>query len=161
VFSDTRATTVSAYFRDIIRTNLAKNNVVIQVVCGEAKEASLSIHPNLLVKHRANPSAPLFFPRVDECYYSGYKGDTVLNTMRCVMNIIDLWNIHNEMILYVIKDRGDGDESGTEGFDSDESDTDTYIKTPAYIDYAKIFEEYFRLELSVIPNQKRGLVVLF
>jgi S-formylglutathione hydrolase FrmB len=31
VFSDTEATTVSAYLTDVIRDNLAKNNVVIQV----------------------------------------------------------------------------------------------------------------------------------
>jgi hypothetical protein len=165
VFSDAG---VSSYITDVIRDNLTKNNVVIQVVRGEATDVSLSIHPNHLVKHRANPSAPLFFPRVDECYYTTRIGDTLYDIMREVSNVIDLWDSHEQMKLYVVKQSryGDGDddddddesESGTEGFDSDD---DIYAK-PQSCDYAPaIFEEYFTKVLSVIPNQKRGLVVLF
>jgi UDPglucose 6-dehydrogenase len=166
VFSDTRATTVSDYLRDIIRTNLAKNNVVIQIVRGSGDGCvSQTIHKNHLVKHRANPSAPLFFPRVDECYYTQHTGDRLYDIMRDVSCVIDLWNSHEEMTLYVVKQSryGDGDdddesESGTEGFDNDD---DIYAK-PQSCDYAPaIFEEYFTKVLSVIPNQKRGLVVLF
>jgi hypothetical protein len=94
--------------------------------------------------------------------------------MRGVMNIIDLWNSHKEMILYVLKpsvvdetraadadaDEAAADESGTEGFDSD-ADADPYHTPSPQFDYAMIIEEHFRLKLSVIPNQKRGLVVLF
>jgi UDPglucose 6-dehydrogenase len=177
VFSDTRATTVSAYFRDIIRTNLAKNNVVIQVVraydnIGNVSVASQTIHKNHLVKHRANPSAPLFFPRVDECYYTQHTGDTLYDIMREVSNVIDLWDSHEEMKLYVVKQsRYESEheserehESGTEGFDSDadaDADADAYAK-PRSCDYATtIIEEYFTKVVSVIPNQKRGLIVLF
>jgi hypothetical protein len=168
VFADSEATTATrGYLTDVIRANLAKNNVVIQIERNVYKSSSIFTHPNLIVKHQPNTGTPLFLPRVDECYYTSYRGDTALDTMRGVMNIIDLWNSHKEMILYVIKQHDDDDgsngcdESDTEGFDSDDVDADAYVKTPAYIDYAKIFEEYFRSELSIIPNQKRGLVVLF
>jgi hypothetical protein len=87
------------------------------------------------------------------------------------MNIIDLWNSHKEMILYVVKpsvvdvirtDAESESESGTEGFDSDaDADADADTDTVPQFDYATIIEEYFRLQLSVIPNQKRRLVVLF
>jgi hypothetical protein len=166
VFSDES----SLYLIDIIRTNLAKNNVVIQVVRA-AGSASQPIHKNLLVKHRPGPNAPLFFPRVDECYYTQHTGDTLYDIMREVSNVIDLWDSHEEMKLYVVKQSRYCDEheseSGTEGFDSDADadrnyDADAYTKSRLYDDYATtIIEEYFTKVLSVKPNQKRGLVVLF
>ena len=172
VFSDTGATTVSAYLTDVIRDNLAKNNVVIQVVraagSGKGCGASQPIHKNLLVKHRPGPNTPLFFPRVDECYYTQHTGDALYDIMREVSNVIDLWDSHEEMKLYVVKQSRYDDESeheseresGTEGFDSDDN-ADAYVK-PRACDYAgAIIEEYFTKVLSVKPNQKRGLVVLF
>ena len=160
VFSDT-----SQYLRDITRTNLTKNNVVIQVV---RDGVSQPIHKNHLVKHRASPNTPLFFPRVDECYYTQRTDDTLYDIMREVSCVIDLWDSHEEMKLYVVKQSrydgdGDGDaESGTEGFDSDSDvDTDPDVK-PRSCDYAAaILEEYFTKVLSVIPKNKRGLIVLF
>ena len=168
VFSDTGATaSASAYFTDVIRDNLAKNNVVIQVVRA-AGSASQPIHKNHLVKHLPGPNAPLFFPRVDECYYTQHTGDALYDIMREVSNVIDLWDSHEEMKLYVVKQSRYDDESehesehesGTEGFDS-EDDADAYVK-PRACDYAgAILEEYFTKVLSVKPKQKRGLVVLF
>ena len=164
VFSDTG---VSSYLTDVIRDNLAKNNVVIQVVRA-AGSASQPIHKNLLVKHRPGPNTPLFFPRVDECYYTQHTGDALYDIMREVSNVIDLWDSHEEMKLYVVKQSRYDDESGTEsehesgteGFDSDDN-ADAYVK-PRACDYAgAIIEEYFTKVLSVKPNQKRGLVVLF
>jgi hypothetical protein len=179
VFSDGAAsststsTSTSGYLNDIIKTNLTKNNVVILVVrdrdCENDRYVSLSTHPNLLVKRQPEAGTPLFFPRVDECYYTAYRNDTTLDTMCGVMNIIDLWNSHKEMILYVVKpsvvdvirtDAESESESGTEGFDSD-ADADADADTVSQFDYATIIEEHFRLQLSVIPNQKRRLVVLF
>ena len=170
VFSDTESTTVSAYFTDVIRDNLAKNNVVIQIVraagSGNGCGASQTIHKNHLVKHRANPNAPLFFPRVDECYYTQRNGDTLYDIMREVSCVIDLWDSHEEMKLYVVKqsryesesEHEHEHESGTEGFDS-EDDADA---KPRACDYATtIIEEYFTKVVSVIPKQKRGLIVLF
>lgn len=171
IFSDdSTSSSASAYFRDIIRTNLAKNNVVIQIVRaydnGNVSVIYQPTHKNHLVKHRANPNAPLFFPRVDECYYTQHTGDTLYDIMREVSNVIDLWDSHEEMKLYVVKQsRYDDDserehESGTEGFDSD-ADADADAK-PRSCDYATtIIEEYFTKVVSVIPNQKRGLIVLF
>ena len=162
VFSD--AVPVSSYLADIIQTNLANNNVVIQVVRGSG--VSPATHKNLLVKHRAGPSTPLFFPRVDECYYTTRTGDTLYDIMREVSCVIDLWDSHEEMKLYVIKqsryDSESESESGTEGFDSDDGGGgDAYVK-PRSCDYAAgALEEYFVKVLSVIPNQKRGLIVLF
>ena len=170
VFSDTEATSsASAYFTDVIRDNLAKNNVVIQIVRA-AGTASQTIHKNHLVKHRANPNAPLFFPRVDECYYTQRNGDTLYDIMREVSCVIDLWDSHEEMKLYVVKqsryesehESEHESESGTEGFDSeDDADADADAK-PRACDYATtIIEEYFTKVVSVIPKQKRGLIVLF
>jgi hypothetical protein len=172
VFSDG---TGSSYLTDVIRTNLAKNHVVIQVVRdgggGGGESVSLSTHH--IIKRQTDAGTPLFFPRVDECYYTAHRNDTTYDTMRGVMNIIDLWNSHKEMILYVLKpsvvdethtDEAAADESGTEGFDSD---CDAYTvsnvnsRPSPHFDYAMIIEDHFRLKLSVIPNQKRGLVVLF
>ena len=146
VFSDGAASlgsSVSSYLTDIIKTNLVKNNVVILIVrdadCENDIYVSLSTHqhPNLMIKRQQSANTPLFFPRVDECYYASHRNDTTLDTMRCVMNIIDLWDSHKEMILYVIKHHSHDYDSGV------------------------LFEEYFRSQLSVIPNQKRRLVVLF
>jgi hypothetical protein len=84
--------------------------------------------------------------------------------MREVSCVIDLWDSHEEMKLYVVKqsrysDDGDGDaESGTEGFDSDD-DADVKQRSCDYA--AAILEEYFTKVLSVIPKNKRGLIVLF
>jgi len=173
VFSDGAAPPGSSYLMDVIRSNLAKNHVVILVVrdgdCENDICVSLSTHPNLLIKRQSGSSPALFFPRVDECYYSAHRNDTTYDTMRGVMNIIDLWNSHKEMILYVVREtrttdaHADDAESGTEGFDSDGIDSDPAITydTASQFDYAMIIEEHFRLKLSVIPNQKRGLVVLF
>ena len=151
--SGSSGSSVSSYLTDIIKTNLVKNNVVILVVrdadCENDIYVSLSTHqhPNLIIKHQTDPGASLFFPRVDECYYASHRNDTTLDTMRCVMNIIDLWDSHKEMILYVIKHHS--------------NDYDAESESDSVIDYAKIFEEHFRSQLSVIPNQKRRLVVLF
>ena len=175
VFSDGRASPGSSYLTDVIKDKLAQNHVVIQVVRdggGGGESVSLSTHH--IIKHQTDAGTPLFFPRVDECYYSAHRSDTTYDTMRGVMNIIDLWNSHKEMILYVVKpsvvdetrsaaDDADNAESGTEGFDSDcdaYTVTNTNVRSPQF-DYAMIIEEHFRLKLSVIPNQKRGLVVLF
>ena len=175
VFSDGRASPGSSYLTDVIKDKLAQNHVVIQVVRdggGGGESVSLSTHH--IIKHQTDAGTPLFFPRVDECYYSAHRSDTTYDTMRGVMNIIDLWNSHKEMILYVVKpsvvdetrsaaDDADNAESGTEGFDSDcdaYTVTNTNVQSPQF-DYAMIIEEHFRLKLSVIPNQKRGLVVLF
>jgi hypothetical protein len=166
VFSDD-----SQYLRDITRTNLAKNNVVIQVVRAYESDkgccVSQPIHKNHLVKYRANPNTPLFFPRVDECYYTTHTDYALYDIMREVSCVIDLWNSHEEMKLYVVKqsrysDDGDGDEteSGTEGFDSD-VDVDVDVKQRSCDYAAAILEEYFTKVLSVIPKNKRGLIVLF
>jgi UDPglucose 6-dehydrogenase len=169
VFSDD-----SHYLRDIISTNLAKNNVVIQVVRERRHSVSHTTHNNLLVQYHTNPNAPLFFPRVDECYYTTRMGDTLYNITREVLRVIDLWNNHEQMTLYVVKQSRNDDpeeedeepcnESGTEGFDSDQNDRtesdEVYDKS--YYDYAPaIFEEYFTKVISIIPNIKRRLVVLF
>lgn len=168
VFSDES----SLYLVDIIRTNLAKNNVVIQIVreSGKGCGVSQTTHKNHLVKHRANPNTPLFFPRVDECYYTQHTGDTLYDIMREVSCVIDLWDSHEEMKLYVVKQSRYSEheherehESGTEGFDSDyDADRDADAKIRLYDDYATtIIEEYFTKVLSVIPKNKRGLIVLF
>ena len=169
VFSDESASP-SAYFTDVIRTNLAKNNVVINIVrgheSGKGFGVSQPIHKNHLVKHRDNPNTPLFFPRVDECYYTQRTGYALYDIMREVSCVIDLWDSHEEMKLYVVKQSrysGDSDddddaESGTEGFDSDD-DADVKHRSCDYA--AAILEEYFTKVLSVIPKNKRGLIVLF
>ena len=180
VFNDTASITPSSsslYLADIIRTNLAKNNVVIEV-SRDLLENNI-IHPNTttmtattnhIVKYcdRTNPGAPLFFPRVDECYYVPHSTHTSYETMQEVARVIDLWNQHQEMTLYVIKlsrtkydDDGES-ESGTEGFDSDgdgDDNGDLDLDRCAYA--VSIIQDYFSRVLSVLPNQKRGLVVLF
>lgn len=183
VFSDGAASSgssgssVSSYLTDIIKTNLVKNNVVILVVRDADCENDIYVsrsthhhHPNLIIKRQTDPGAPLFFPRVDECYYVAHRRDTILDTMRCVMNIIDLWDSHKEMILYVVKQRrpyGDHDdaatdadaaavceESGTEGFDSDYVD-DTVTDTG--FDYVRIIEDYYHRK----SDTQRRLIILF
>ena len=179
VFSDdsasSSASASASYLTDIIRDNLAKNNVVIQIVraydIGKVSVVYQPTHKNHLVKHRTNPNMPLFFPRVDECYYTQHTGDILYDIMREVSNVIDLWDSHEEMKLYVVKQSRYCDEheseSGTEGFDSDadadrNDDADAYTKSRLYDDYATtIIEEYFTKVLSVIPKNKRGLIVLF
>lgn len=181
VFTDVSVTpsSNSMYLTDIIRTNLSKNNIVIEVVRGLLE--SKIVHSftdtvnraNHLVKYHHDSSAPLFFPRVDECYYIPHYSNTTYETMREVSCVIDLWNNHKEMTLYVIKIHAvlhspslvttttneEYGESGTEGFDS-ENETNTYASTTT-LDYCKIIEEYYHSKLSNQPKQGRKLVVLF
>jgi hypothetical protein len=171
VFNDGGSGSASAYLTNIIRTNLANNNVVIQVVrdVNDTKSVSFPAHKNHFIKYQTDPGIPLFFPRVDECYYSPHISDTTYDIMHCVLNIIDLWNSHEEMILYVIKSRVEDndystattDESGTEGFESDESSSDVAKCYPCIFDYAKMIEEYYHSKLAHQPNQRRYLIVLF
>lgn len=167
VFSDT-----SAYLTDIIRTNLAKNNVVIEVSrsSGNGNIVSQTIHKNHLVHTRAhtNINAPLFFPRVDECYYTPQYGADAYTIMCEVMCVIDLWANHEQMTLYVVKqrrvDNGHGyandSESGTEGFDS-ECDGDGSGNEVREVDYAKVIEDYYQTKYGDTRHDKRRLVVMF
>jgi len=169
----------SSYLADIIRDNLAKQNVVIQVVrdiapataatAATAADVSLSTHhPNHFIKHQPSAGMPLFFPRVDECYYTPMTPTpTAYDILRDVSCIIDLWNSHEEMVLNVIKlgydrdtENDDNDnESGTEGFDDDDDDDDDCRRRrPSQIDYAKIIEEYYHSKLS---HTSRRLVIMF
>jgi UDPglucose 6-dehydrogenase len=181
VFNDTASITPSStslYLAHIIRTNLAKNNVVIEV-SRDLLENNI-IHSNTtttnhIVKYcdRNRPGAPLFFPRVDECYYVPHSTHTAYETMQEVACVIDLWNNHKEMTLYVINSHTDPQahalvitstndeycESGTEGFDSD-NDMNTHTASTT-LDYCKIIEEYYHLKISNQPKQGRKLVVLF
>jgi len=166
-------TSASSYIADIIRDNLAKQNVVIQVL-RDATDVSLSTHhPNHFIKHQPNAGMPLFFPRVDECYYTSCSCNTPTtppttpasyDTLREVLCIIDLWNSHEEMVLHVIKSReysvcDDGtEESGTEGFDDDEAYRDNYQSQPYTFDYAKIIEEYYH---SMLSHTSRKLIIMF
>ena len=178
VFSDSDTSdTSSSYLTDIIRDNLSKQNVVIQIVreaSVDAIDVSLSRHhrhPNHFIKHRPNAGMPLFFPRVDECYYTqpSIQNHTMTSydTLREVSCIIDLWNSHEEMVLNVIKSSTDrptetDNESGTEGFDDDNDDNDDYIsdyqRRPYYFDYAKIIEEYY---YSTLSQTHRKLIIMF
>ena len=178
VFCDA-ITSASSYIADIIRDNLSKQNVVIQVVRDASDGIGVSLsthHPNHFIKHHPNTGMPLFFPRVDECYYTqpSMRNHTTLtsyDTLREVSCIIDLWNSHEEMVLNVIKskeyrsnracgDDGSG-ESGTEGFDDDndeDNDEDNSQRQPYCFDYAKIIEEYYHSKLS---NTSRKLIIMF
>jgi hypothetical protein len=182
VFTDVSVTpsSNSMYLADIIRTNLAKNNVVIEVVRNLLENNV--VHPpqsrtsqNHLVRFHDDPSAPLFFPRVDECYYTPHSSNTAYDTMREVSCVIDLWNNHKEMTLYVIKtqlnqlqsedhpsygsNRGNNNESDTEGFESDDNAQSSYLIP---LDYCKIIEEYYRSKFSKVEMlMGRKLVVLF
>ncbi len=180
VFTDVSVTpsSNSMYLTDIIRTNLAKNNVVIEVARGLLE--SKIVHSftdtvnraNHLVKYHNDSSAPLFFPRVDECYYIPHYSHTTYETMREVSCVIDLWNNHKEMTLHVIKRstlntleivssrcNEEYEESGTEGFDSDNEPNTRAASTT--LDYCKIIEEYYHSKISNQPKQGRKLVVLF
>jgi hypothetical protein len=176
VFGDTNTSAfASAYLADIIRDNLAKQNVVIQVVRDIAAAATAAAYVSLsthhFIKHQPSAGTPLFFPRVDECYYTPMTPTpTSYDILRDVSCIIDLWNSHEEMVLNVIKsgddrdaenanDNDDDDESGTEGFDDDDDDDgDCRRRRPYQIDYAKIIEEYYHSKLSHTP---RRLVIMF
>jgi UDPglucose 6-dehydrogenase len=176
----------SMYLADIIRTNLAKNNIVIEVVrnllennvvhpitASTAAAAAAAASANHLIKYHYNTSSPLFFPRVDECYYIPHSSHSTYETMREVSCVIDLWNNHKEMTLYVIKihavlhasalvittSNEEYGESGTEGFDSD-NETHTHAASIT-LDYCKIIEEYYHSKLSNQQKQGRKLVVLF
>jgi UDPglucose 6-dehydrogenase len=187
VFSDT-APSCANYIADVIRTNLSKNNVVIEVVrCTNSADSSSSssssigsivstmTHKNLLIKHHYNTSAPLFFPRVDECYYTPHSSNTAYETMREVSCVIDLWNNHKEMTLYVIKsqlnqiqsedhppydsNRANNNESDTEEFESDDNAYPGYLTS---LDYCNIIEEYYHSKFSKGETlMGRKLVVLF
>jgi hypothetical protein len=177
VFTNTHAAStayVSCYFDDIIRTNLSKHNVVIQVVRDSmcALDATKPLGENHLIKYWSSPSNPLFFPRVDECYYCPYDDTSSYQTTKDVMSIIDLWNSHEEMILYIVKNAKDADsaadidndndnESGTEGFDDDNDDhvvRDTITTHKSRFDYARIFEDYYR---ETFEGTNRRLVIMF
>lgn len=159
-----------SYISDIIRDNLAKQNVVIQVVRDSPDSIGVSLsthHPNHFIKHQPNAGMPLFFPRVDECYYTQQSTrnntTTSYHTLREVSCIIDLWNSHEEMVLNVIKSSDDRDsrsesDSGTEGFDDDDDDRREYKRRPYCFDYAKIIEEYYHSKLSHTP---RRLIIMF
>ena len=145
-------------------------------------------HPNHLIKYWPEPSTAIFFPRVDECYYSPFDDTLAYQTIRDVMHIIDLWNSHEEMILYVVKnakgiiehvetntlstgtdakkvfDDDKDDESGTEGFDDDDDDDEYHEEYDpptlrnTTIDYAKLFEDHYNDKFS---RTQRKLVVMF
>ena len=175
VFTNTSASSAahaSCYFDNIIRTNLSKHNVVIQVVRDSTcASATKPLGENHLIKYWPSPSNPLFFPRVDECYYTPYTDHDTSSyqTTKDVMSIIDLWKSHEEMILYVVKHANEADadadadadaESGTEGFDDDDDDhvvrETTSHKTR--FDYARIFEDYYR---ETFERTNRRLIIMF
>jgi len=172
------------YLADIIRTNISNNNIVIEVVRNllennvvhpntASTAAASATSANHLIKYHYNTSAPLFFPRVDECYYIPHSSHTGYETMCEVRCVMDLWNNHKEMTLHVIKIHAvlhapelvvttlneECGESGTEGFDSD-NETNTHAASTT-LDYCKIIEEYYHSKISNQPKQGRKLVVLF
>jgi hypothetical protein len=122
----------------------------------------------------------MFFPRVDECYYTPYNDNLAYQTIQDVMHIIDLWNSHEEMILYVVKNAKetidhveaintssidvysrkvvDDDESGTEGFDDDDEYHQPSNLRNTTIDYAKVFEHYY---YDKFGHTQRKLVIMF
>ena len=163
VFSDydTPDTSVSLYIKDIIRTNLSKDNVVIEAM-RESSTATATTDKNHLIKRYQNKGAPLFFPRVDECYYTPDSNNTMYDTMCEISSIIDLWNNHEEMILYIVKQSRRYEtmdsESGTEGFDSDAADERT--TSHDWFDYAKVIEEYYHKKYND-KHSRRRLVVMF
>ncbi len=187
VFTNTRADGVanadtSSYFNDIIHTNLSKRNVVIQVVrdsMGLTFGATIKpLGENHLINYWPTPSKPLFFPRVDECYYTPYELNDypTYNIANDVLCIIDLWKTHEEMILYVVKHAKDADEhdvaaainrnganeeydeSGTEGFDDDDDHVLHHTTHKTCFDYARIFEDYYR---DTFENSNRRLVIMY
>jgi len=171
----------SEYFDNIICENLSKNHVVIQVVRQHQHDSTSPplvkpTNPNHIIKYWSEPSTAIFFPRVDECYYTPYNDRLAYQTIRDVMNIIDLWNSHEEMILYVVKNAKrtidhveanntssiNADESGTEGFEDDDDeiheDYDSSILRNNNIDYAKVFEDYYHNQFG---DTQRRLVIMF
>jgi hypothetical protein len=164
---------------DVIKSNLSKNNIVIEIVVGQTRHLDhdrRNLHKNHFIKYQPRAGTPIFFPRVDECYYVPQSKQnqpiTSYDVLRDVSSIIDLWNCHEEMILYVVKlrseyrsrelvlvrDRDDNEceESGTEGFDDDSHDDSVHL--PYAIDYAKIIEEYYTTHLS---HTQRKLIITF
>jgi hypothetical protein len=99
--------------------------------------------------------------------------------MQEVARVIDLWNQHQEMTLYVIKLSrtnydGDGDhdndiggsddESGTEGFESERDDplmSTTGPSSSSSLDYAKIIEEYYHTKYDSTNMNNRRLIIMF
>jgi hypothetical protein len=168
VFTNTPAAHASSYFDNIIRENLSKHNVVIQVVRDSTPTSATTqpIGKNHLIKYWPSPAKPLFFPRVDECYYCPYDDTSSYQTTKDVISIIDLWKCHEEMLLYVVKHAKDDylaaeidDESGTEGFDDDDDDVVRPTTTHnTRFDYARIFEDYYR---ETFEHTKRRLVIMF
>jgi hypothetical protein len=99
--------------------------------------------------------------------------------MREVTCVIDLWNNHKEMTLYVIKSHdnrlhredicrvtsggggggGGNNESDTEGFESD-GDTNIQHENSRLLDYCKIFEEYYHTKYNS-KNTDRRLIIMF
>jgi len=175
VFYDSSCANTSRYLDGVIQTNLSNNHVVIVVARDAGEVVSLPTHhQNLFIKRQSEPGAALFFPRVDECYYTPCADESTYDIMRDVFGVIDLWNSHEEMTLNVIRRhpdtpdivRGDGDgdcdgdcgsESGTEGFDSDDDDAHDEARRDIF-DYAKMIEEYYQSKLS---HHRRKLVILF
>ena len=167
---------VAMYIADVIKSNLSKNNIVIEVVVGQTHHHRHNLHKNHFIKYQPRAGTPIFFPRVDECYYVPQSKQnqpiTSYDVLRDVSSIIDLWNCHEEMILYVVKlmseyhsrdlvlvrDRDDNEceESGTEGFDDDSHDDSIHL--PYALDYAKIIEEYYTTKLS---HTQRKLIITF
>lgn len=167
---------VAMYIADVIKSNLSKNNIVIEVVVGQPRHHRHNLHKNHFIKYQPRAGTPIFFPRVDECYYVPQSKQnqpiTSYDVLRDVSSIIDLWNCHEEMILYVVnlrreyhsrelvlvRDRDDNEceESGTEGFDDDSHDDSIHL--PYAIDYAKIIEEYYTTHLS---HTQRKLIITF
>jgi hypothetical protein len=92
-----------------------------------------------------------------------------------VMRVIDLWNSHEQMTLYVVKQRradtcdGDGDsdgdcesESGTEGFDSEcEYDGAGAENETREVEYTKVIEDYYQTNYGHTRDDKRRLVIMF
>ena len=174
----------SMYLADIIQNNLAKNNIVIEVVRNLLENNIVHPNPdtasaNHLIKYHYNTNAPLFFPRVDECYYIPHSSHSTYETMREVSCVIDLWNNHKQMTLYVIKSHNnhlhsedickvtsgggygvdENNESDTEGFESD-GDTNIQRDNSTPLDYCKIFEEYYHTKYNS-KNTDRRLIIMF
>ena len=88
--------------------------------------------------------------------------------MRELSCVIDLWNNHKEMTLYVIKSQLQSKhvtsdvnvnnyESDTEGF---ESDGNVESLNSAPLDYSKIIEEYYHTKYDS-KNTGRRLIIMF
>lgn len=92
------------------------------------------------------------------------------------MRVIDLWEEHEQMTLYVIKQRctdygGVGEHdgasesesgSGTEGFDSvGDGECEGDKNETREVDYAKVIEDYYQTKYGDTRHDKRRLVVMF